>query len=157
MRWAPLVAWGAVVFAVFGLFEYVTHIELKAIQPPQQAEEWLRTSFTRRAIRRRAARENISAPPPDFQTNTSISAGRALYATDCASCHGANGNEPTAAGQGMWPTAVPLDSQAAQSFSNRELFSIVHDGIRFTGMPGFAASEKDAAIWRIVDYIRTLQ
>jgi cytochrome c553 len=157
MRWAPLVAWGAVVFAVVGLFEYVTRIELKAIQPPGHAEEWLRPSFTHWAIQRRTARENIPTPPPEFETSMSISAGRALYTADCASCHGSNENGPTAVGRGMWPSAVQLDSPTAQSFSDRELFSIVREGIRFTGMPGFAAVETDAQIWNIVDYIRTLR
>lgn len=156
MRWGPLVAWSAVAFAIAGLFVLLSHIELNAVRPPGRAEEYLRTKFTRAIIRRRSARENIPFPPPDYQTNMSISAGRELYAADCASCHGPNGNDPTAAGRGMSPRTVALDSSGVQQYSDRELFSIIEEGIRFTGMPGFAGAETNEQIWNLVDFLRSL-
>lgn len=156
MRWAPLVAWGALVFAVVGLFEAFSHIDLNAVQPPGHAEEYPRSALIRAVVRRRSGRENIPSPPPDYQTNMSISAGRELYAADCSHCHGANGNDPTAAGRGMSPRAMALDFDGVQRYSDRELFSIVEEGIRFTGMPGFAGAETNDQIWNLVDFLRSL-
>jgi len=52
---------------------------------------------------------------------------------------------------------LALDSDNVQSYSDRELFSIIRDGVRFTGMPGFAGTETDDQIWDVVDYLRSLR
>ena len=76
MRWGPLVAWGAVAFAIAGLFAFLSGVDLNAVRPPGHAEEYVRTKFTRVIVRRRTARENIPFPPPDYQTSISIAAGK---------------------------------------------------------------------------------
>jgi len=155
MRWGPLVAWAAAAFAIAGLFSLLSRVDLNAVRPPGRAEEYIRTKFTRAIVRRRTARETIPFPPPDYQTSTSIAAGKNLYAADCASCHGPNG-DLTAAGRGMSPRAVPLDSATVQAYSERELFSMIGEGVRFTGMPGFAGAETNDQIWNLVDFLRSL-
>jgi mono/diheme cytochrome c family protein len=157
MRWAPLVALGALAFAVVGLFSLSRRIDLSAIQQPGRAAEYLRSKLTRAVIRRRTAREDIPPSPADRETSMSISAGMALYAVDCASCHGPDGRNPTPAGTGMLPRAVSLDSTNVQTYSDRELFSIIREGVRFTGMPGFAGAETNDHIWDLVDFVRSIQ
>jgi mono/diheme cytochrome c family protein len=157
MRWAPLVAIGAVVFAVAGLVALLSRVDLSAIQQPGRTEEYLRSKLTRAVIRRRAAREEIPAGPADRETSMSIAAGKSLYDIDCASCHGPDGHSLTSAGRGMLPRAVALDSDSVQSYSDRELFSIIREGIRFTGMPGFAGTDTSDQIWDLVDYLRSLR
>ncbi|MBV9874129.1 MAG: cytochrome c, partial [Verrucomicrobia bacterium] len=39
----------------------------------------------------------------------------------------------------------------------RELFWIVKNGIRFSGMPAFGKVESDEHIWNLVNYLRTLR
>jgi mono/diheme cytochrome c family protein len=56
----------------------------------------------------------------------------------------------------MLPQAVALDSPGVQGYSDRELFSVIREGIRFTGMPGFAGTETNDQIWDLVDYLRSL-
>jgi mono/diheme cytochrome c family protein len=157
MRWGVLVAICAVAFGIAGIVALILGINLSAVQHPARAGEYLRAKVTRAAIRRRAAREEIAAPPADRYTSMSLATGKNVYAADCASCHGEDGRTPTAIGRGMFPPAVPLDSGNVQSYSDRELFSIVHDGIRFTGMPGFGGSETNEQIWDVVDYLRLLR
>jgi hypothetical protein len=41
-------------------------------------------------------------------------------------------------GQWMYPRASDLTSKQVQSYSDRELFWIIQNEIRFTGMPAFA-------------------
>ena len=156
MRWRPLVAWGAVAFAIAGLFSLLSSVDLNAVRPPGRAEEYIRTKFTRAIIRRRATRENIPFPPPDYQTSMSTAAGRDLYAADCASCHGPNGTDIPSEGRGMSPRAVALNSTTIQAYSERELFSIIGEGVHFTGMPGFAGAETNEQIWNLVDFLRSL-
>jgi mono/diheme cytochrome c family protein len=44
-----------------------------------------------------------------------------------------------------------------QSYSDQELFWIIQNGIRFTGMPAFGKVENPDHIWDMVNYVRTLQ
>jgi mono/diheme cytochrome c family protein len=157
MRWGLLVAIGAVVFAGAGLFALFSRVDLSAIQQPGRTGEYLRTKLTRAVIRRRAARENIPPGPADRETSMSLAAGKSIYDADCANCHGPAGHTPTSAGRGMLPRTVALDSDGVQSYSDRELFSIIREGIRFTGMPGFAGAETNDQIWYVVDYVRSLR
>ena len=103
MRWGPLVAWGAVAFAVAGLFALLSGVDLSAVRPPGRAEEEIRTKFTRAVVRRRSARENIPFPPPDYQTGISIARGKRPLRLRLRSCHGPNGTDLTPAGRGMSP------------------------------------------------------
>lgn len=157
MRWGLLVAIFAIAFAIAGLFLLSSRVDLSAVQQPSRTGEYLRSRLTRAVIRRRAAREDIPAAPPDRETSMSFAAGKNAYDADCASCHGPDGHNPSPVGTGMLPRTVPLDSDAVQSYSDRELFSIIREGIRFTGMPGFAGAETGDQIWHIVDYLRSLR
>lgn len=40
--------------------------------------------------------------------------------------------------------------------SNRELFWVIKNGIRLSGMPGFAKVESDEQIWEEAYYVRSL-
>jgi mono/diheme cytochrome c family protein len=56
----------------------------------------------------------------------------------------------------MYPRAADLTSKQVQSYSDQELFWIINNGIRFTGMPGFGKLETLDHIWDLVNYVRTL-
>jgi len=57
----------------------------------------------------------------------------------------------------MYPRAADLTSEQVQSFSDQELFWIIQNGIRDTGMPAFGKVESGDHIWNLVDYVRTLR
>ena len=54
------------------------------------------------------------------------------------------------------PAASDLTSKRVQSYSDQELFWIIQNGIRFTGMPAFGKIETPDHIWDLVNYVRTL-
>ncbi|HWW60993.1 MAG TPA: c-type cytochrome, partial [Thermoanaerobaculia bacterium] len=82
---------------------------------------------------------------------------RAHFADHCASCH-ANDGKGQALGRQMYPKAPDMTRSATQSLSDGELFSIIENGVRLTGMPAFgdgtAASQR--ASWALVHFIRHL-
>jgi len=56
----------------------------------------------------------------------------------------------------MYPRVADLTSKRVQSYSDQELFWIIRNGIRLTGMPAFGKVETDDHIWDLVNYVRTL-
>jgi hypothetical protein len=56
----------------------------------------------------------------------------------------------------MYPRAADLTTKQVQSYSDQELFWIIKNGIRFTGMPAFGKVETADNISGLVKYVRTL-
>ena len=109
----------------------VSRFSLTALDEPGQAETYLATQAKRMLV----SRDSREVPPEPAGTAASIAEGEKLYGVECSSCHGLNGRTPTDAGRWMYPRAADLTSQSVQQYSDRELFWIVKNGIRFSGMP----------------------
>lgn len=82
----------------------------------------------------------------------------AHFADHCAICHANNGSGNTPIGKNVYPKAPDLRLSDTQSMSDGELFWVIHNGIRFTAMPGWGEGEpeKDLDSWKIVHFIRHL-
>lgn len=86
------------------------------------------------------------------------SEGREHFADHCASCHANDGRGDTAIGRALYPPAPDMRDAATQQLSDGELFSIIENGIRLTGMPawGTGTAEGAQASWALVHFIRQL-
>jgi mono/diheme cytochrome c family protein len=83
---------------------------------------------------------------------------RAHFADHCASCHGNNGRGDTAMGRSLFPKAPDMTRAATQSKTDGELYWIIENGIRLTGMPAWGkGGPDDADSWKLVHFIRHLQ
>ena len=83
--------------------------------------------------------------------------GRLHFADHCAICHGNDGSCDTMMGSGLYPKPPDLRLTETQSLSDGELFWIIENGVRFTGMPAFSnrhSSSEDT--WKLVQFIRHL-
>ena len=74
----------------------------------------------------------------------------------CVMCHGEDGRTPTQIGLSLYPPTPSLSAPEVQQYTDPELFWVVKNGIRLTGMPGFGRFYSDQQIWHLVRYIRTL-
>jgi mono/diheme cytochrome c family protein len=83
--------------------------------------------------------------------------GRAHFADHCAGCHG-NDGKGGGMGKQMYPKAPDMTLAATQSLSDGALFSIIENGVRLTGMPGFGSGTAESAYgsWGLVHFIRHL-
>lgn len=83
---------------------------------------------------------------------------RAHFADHCATCHGNDGSGQTQIGKNVYPKTPDLRLKDTQSMSDGEIFFIIHNGIRFTGMPAFGSGkpEEDTDSWKLVHLIRHL-
>ena len=85
-----------------------------------------------------------------------IAQGRAHFADHCASCHGNDGKGRTEIGLALYPRSPDLTVPATQDLSDGELFYIIENGVRFTGMPGWGAAGRPEESWKLVRFIRHL-
>jgi mono/diheme cytochrome c family protein len=132
----------------------LAQIKLDALHEPSRLETFFATKV-KRILVARSSRRGIPPAPTDLQA--SIKEGDTVYGTDCAACHGLDGHTPTDTGRWMYPRASDLTSPEVQQYSDRELFWIVKNGIRLSGMPAFGKVESDDHIWNLVHYLRTLR
>ena len=75
-------------------------------------------------------------------------------AANCATCHGNSGDGKTQINAGLYPPAPDMREAVTQDLSDGELFYIIKNGIRLTGMPGWGGSDEDN--WKLVLFIRHL-
>ncbi len=80
------------------------------------------------------------------------------FADHCALCHGYDGHGDTPTGRGLHPRVPDLTLAATQDLSDGELFWIIENGVKLTGMPAFGeeSSEDDDHAWQLVLWIRRL-
>jgi mono/diheme cytochrome c family protein len=78
------------------------------------------------------------------------------FADHCAMCHGNDGGGETMFGKSLYPKPPDLRLRETQDLSDGELFWIIENGVRFTGMPGFGNPGTQEDSWKLVDFIRHL-
>jgi mono/diheme cytochrome c family protein len=148
------------VFAVMGaligglLVYSVVRRGLSARVEPSRMEELLA-----RTTRRLATPSGVrSAANPVEPTAEVLSKAIAHFADHCATCHANDGSGDTAIGRGLYPKAPDMRAMTTQSLTDGELFSIIENGIRLTGMPawGSGTAESERETWSLVHFIRRL-
>lgn len=103
----------------------------------------------------------IASPPgardlknPVRPTPLAIAEARDHFADHCAICHANDGSGRTQINAGLYPPAPDLRQSDTQELSDGELYYIIKDGIRFTGMPGWGGEDEEN--WKLVLLIRHL-
>lgn len=93
-------------------------------------------------------------PLPD--TDEVVSQGQELFLGSCAQCHAADGRADTSLGRTMAPPAMDLTSSHVQHWSDAELFWIIQNGVRLTGMPAWHSSISENDTWKLARFIHHL-
>ena len=143
----------AVVVGALGISYFVSS-GVSAREQPGRVEEFLARRVRSMAIARRAR----SLTNPVEYSGAVIAEGRAHFADHCAICHANDGSGNTSMGRGMWPKVPDMRLPPTQQLTDGELFWIIENGVRFTGMPawGSGSEEGEAASWHLVHFIRRL-
>jgi mono/diheme cytochrome c family protein len=83
--------------------------------------------------------------------------GRSHFADHCASCHGNDGRGNTEMGRNLYPKAPDMRQSGTQRLSDGELYWIIENGVRLTGMPAWGdGSGNDEGTWTLVHFVRHL-
>jgi len=124
-----------------------------ARETPTKMEAFVATRA--RALAVPSSYRSRSNPVPN--TPETLRAGMEHFADHCAVCHDNNGDGQTIFGLGLYPRPPDLRKPDTQKLSDGELFWIIENGVRFTGMPAFSghgAATEDS--WKLVHFIRHL-
>ena len=143
------------VVAAAGLGGYVLSRGLSARDEPSGAEAFIARRLRRMAMpgRSRELKNPVQASPEV------LSGATAHFADHCASCHGNDGRGNTLIGRGLYPKPPDMTESSTQNLTDGEIYYIIENGIRFTGMPAFGeepGNNNDLESWDLVHFIRHL-
>ena len=94
---------------------------------------------------------------PVASSAASIAAGKKLYDAQCASCHGSAGKGDGKAGALLKPLPSDLsDTDWKHGSTDGEIFTVIRDGARQTGMRAYGSRIPANDIWNLVNYVRSL-
>jgi mono/diheme cytochrome c family protein len=117
-------------------------------------------AMTARIVRHLAVpARSKSLANPVYPSDDVFADARAHFADHCATCHANDGSGNTTIGRNLYPKAPDMRLDATQSLTDGELYTIIQDGIRLTGMPawGKEGDEHDEDSWKLVHLIRHLK
>ncbi len=123
-----------------------------------QEPPWMEAQAAR-LVRRWATPADLrGAANPLPLTPQVLAEALAHWADHCAVCHSNDGRGKTDIGGHLYPRAPDMTLRATQSLSDGELFAIIENGIRLTGMPGWGngTAESGYDSWTLVHFIRHL-
>jgi mono/diheme cytochrome c family protein len=138
---------------IAGGFFLVRH-GFSARETPSAAE-----AFIARHVRRLAIPGDArNATNPVSSSPEVLHEAMAHFADHCATCHANDGSGKTAIGKGLYPKPPDMKQAETQRLTDGELFYIIENGVRFTGMPAFGGSgnEHQEDSWELVRFIRHL-
>src|SRR5882672_8716695 len=121
---------------------------------PSRAEKFVARRVRSLAVPARAR----DATNPVSLTPETLADARGHFADHCAICHANDGSGHTTIGQNLYPKAPDMRLEDTQRLTDGELYSIIQNGIRLTGMPAWGkdGDENDEDGWKLVHFIRHL-
>src|SRR6266498_4428024 len=143
------------IVGIGGIGAYLLARGISARDEPTAAEAFVARRLRHFAIPR-SARDAKNPVEPSGEV---LSAAMAHFADHCASCHGNDGRGETLIGRGLYPKPPDMTQPATQLLTDGELYYIIENGVRFTGMPAFgeeAGNDQDKESWDLVHFIRHL-
>lgn len=140
---------------VFGLsagigFIYSGIYNVAALQQHTAPVYWAIHTAMRHSVGRRA---DTVAPMP--QKAPLFAPGLRLFHAHCVQCHGGPGIAPEPFALGMTPLPVNL-VQTAREWSPAEIYWVVRNGIKMTGMPAWEFRFDDSELWAVVAFMTCL-
>ena len=143
----------AFAFAAGAAFVLRAH-GFSASEQPSNVERWIARKARSAAVPSDArARANPVANAPEV-----LAQARAHWADHCAVCHANDGSGDTQMGRRTYPPAPDMRLPETQQMTDGELFYIIQNGIRLSGMPAWASgsSHDEEDSWKLVQFIRHL-
>jgi mono/diheme cytochrome c family protein len=122
-----------------------------ATAPDPSLVQWFLSTTMQRSVVNHA--QAVSAPSQ--LTDKQARDGARLFKETCIYCHGAPGKDPENFAKGLNPEPPYLPDTVGR-WTPAQLFWIIKNGIRMTGMGSYGAVHKDEEIWNLVAFVQRL-
>jgi mono/diheme cytochrome c family protein len=136
-----------------GLVMYIRGTGFSAREQPSWMEKVMAQNA--RKIATPADAKSLNNPRQQ-QTEDMIAEADEHFVEHCGMCHGIDGRGDTLIGKNLYPKVPDMSAADTQQLSDGELYYIIYNGIRLTGMPAWGSEDKPEAIWDLVSLIRRL-
>ncbi len=133
------------------LIMYTGAYNVAASVPDNPIVEWFLSNTMDHSVMSRAK----SVKAPEQLTDKQAQAGFSIYKDTCVYCHGAPGKEPDASSKGLNPQPPDL-KDAISDMTAAELFWIIKNGIKMSGMASYGKIHNDDEIWTLVAFVQRL-
>jgi mono/diheme cytochrome c family protein len=140
---------------LYGL--HLKHRGFSARDEPSEVEILAARTMRNMAIPSSARTEEN--PWKGLDTPENLKAAREHFGDHCAECHANDGSGKTAMGENLYPKAPDMRLAATQNLTDGELYYIIENGVRLTGMAAWGnprEMEQDDDSWKLVLLIRHL-
>src|SRR5262245_2799950 len=153
VRFAVVILLLVVVGVIVALL-YMRARGVSARREPDRIETLIATRLRRFAI----PRPGRDMRNPVRQNTEVLSQAMEHFADHCSFCHANDGSGNTPIGKGLYPKPPDMRQANTQSLTDGEIYYIIQNGVRFTGMPAFgdADNPRDEDTWKLVHFIRHL-
>jgi len=141
-----------VIAALIGLAIWFQRHGFSAREEPAWYEKMLARHARR--IATPAGAKELKNPHP--LTDEGLVEAREHWVTHCSTCHALDGSGNTTIGRNLYPKAPDMRDLDTQKLTDGEMFYIISNGVRFTGMPAWGGEDSPQSIWQLVGYIRRL-
>src|SRR6202049_2747955 len=153
--WKLFLLLGGAILVALGLYSVhlIWHGFSTADQPSFLETVVARTARNLSIPRKARLERNPWASTPDV-----LKEARESFVDRCAVCHGPDGSGQTQVGDNLYPKVPDLRSPRTQTLTDGEIRYIIRNGVRLTGMPGWAKphDERSDDSWKLVLFIRSL-
>lgn len=144
-----------VILGIVGFGWYMFSRGFSARTDPNAIEAFIAPRLRNLAIPREAREaKNPSSDSPDV-----LSEAMAHFADHCVFCHGKDGSGNAQIAKGLFPKPPDMRQPQTQQLSDGEIYYIIENGVRYTGMPAFgetSGNANDEDTWKLVIFIRHL-
>jgi cytochrome c553 len=100
--------------------------------------------------------EEAPEPPETLGDLASLQRAAGHFAGNCAFCHGAPGIDQSATVKHMSPMPPYITEDIIGRYDDKELFWIVANGYKFSGMPKWPAPGRPDEVWDMIGFLRQL-
>jgi cytochrome c553 len=140
---AAMLLIGAVLFAWSGIYNVSASREHFGIM----------SAFLELALRSSVRTHSLRLEAPMLEDENLIVLGAGHFESGCAPCHGSPLRPRLPPYENMLP-APPELRDSAKDWSEAQLFWIVRNGFKYTGMPSWPAYERGDEVWAVVAFLK---
>ena len=120
----------------------------RANTPPPKWEVHTAMSALDSSVDRHAPHTNNPVPP----TDDNLISGLKIYTMNCALCHGGIDRQDSTLENSLYPPPPNL-IRDADTDPEWHIFYIIHNGVRYTGMPAWDKTLSDTDMWKVTAFL----